>query len=280
MSAAQKLEWEPRTHPVAVDAGRTTIDSIRADHESLSIGRRYLRDIGFVLLAPVLWYFVLMFWLPLALVGLIRSVWRTRSERLGLPHLRRLEANRVERSDQKRFTFRMTDRILAGMLGVGTLVAGFYVTLGLYHLAAMAALATAVGGVMLGLDYSVRFARRFRPELRLLTMIEGMTMIERLPEPITVRAVRVDGGCAWGYQESDSWIISPGGGAMPAICRAAAEGLGPTLHEAYSNEHPVQFACNCPLMDRQVSFAWEPRTRKVGDGFRSPASREAISVAA
>lgn len=155
---------------------------------------------------------------------------------------------------QAMFKFRTLDRIYIAVLVVGTLAAGVHLTLGLYHLATIAALAVAVGLVILGLDYSLRFARRFHPELRVLTMLK------RPPEPVSVRAVSVEGECAWGYRESDSWVISTGGWAMPGICRAAAGALTTAVEEGYAQGKMTEFSCHCPLMDRRVTFAWEPRS--------------------
>lgn len=155
---------------------------------------------------------------------------------------------------REKLDFKTFDRVFIVFLGVGAVAAAMHVMLGLYHLATIATVAFAVGLVMLGLDYSIRFARRFRPELRLLTMIA------RPHEPISVRAVSVEGKCAWGYRESDSWVIGTSGWAMPGICRAAADALTPALHEGYSPGKPSEFSCHCPLTDRRVTFAWEPRT--------------------
>ena len=156
---------------------------------------------------------------------------------------------------QEKLSFRTFDRIFIAFLGIGVWVAVVHLTLGLYHLAAMAAIAVAVGMVMLGLDYSIRFARRFRPELRVLDMIP------RPSEPISVQAVSVEGKCAWGYRESDSWVISSGGWAMPGLCRAAADALTLALQDGSAPGKSPAFSCHCPLMERQVTFAWEPLSR-------------------
>jgi len=49
--------------------------------------------------------------------------------------------------------------------------------------------------------------------------------------------------------------------AMPGLCRAAADALTLALQDGSAPGKSPAFSCHCPLMERQVTFAWEPLSR-------------------
>lgn len=162
-----------------------------------------------------------------------------------------------------RFGLRTYDVAFSAVMVLGVFIAGVHTILGLYHLATIALLAALAGVAVLGLDYSSRFARGLRPELRELSFIGARS------EPGTVRVLHTEGACAQGYREADQWVISQGGGVLgptgqssrfPGLCRAAGLALASALGEDSSERERREFACSCPLVNRRVTFAWEPQT--------------------
>ena len=135
------------------------------------------------------------------------------------------------------------------VLVAGAAVTAFHLTLGLYHLAFIAAAMTAVGLGVMALEQVTSVARLARPEL---------TLLARVPIPATLATVRVThaaGACAWGYSAGQSWSIDARGTIAPQLCRAAVTAVTPLLQHRQSGGATRQVACTCPLANRQVAFA-------------------------
>lgn len=140
-----------------------------------------------------------------------------------------------------------------GVVIAGAAVADLYLWLGLYHLAAIAFLASMVGLLLVLADTAPAFARRFREELRLVERVTAPG------QPMALLVVASKGSCAWGYHDADRWSISAEGQVRPKVCQAAAMGIAAALQtRAGQSVAECPFACSCPLADREVTFRLGP----------------------
>ena len=148
-------------------------------------------------------------------------------------------------------TVRSGETIFGIVLAAGFAVAAIHVALGLYHLAAIAILATGAGVLTMATDHISAVARRLRTDLKALAHITPGK------GAVTLRAIRSDGRCAWGYREDDMWTIGKDGSVSPSLCRAAASAVAPLLRSLDPASSPISGVdCPCPLANRQVTFAF------------------------
>jgi len=142
------------------------------------------------------------------------------------------------------------DMVYMAVLATGVGVALWHLTLGMYHLAFIAAVMTAVGVGVVTIERVPAVARVAMP---------GLALRDRVTAPLTPVSVRVqsrEGGCAWDYRTGHTWAIDREGRVTPQLCQAAVVALGSVLKSQSSRAQGQATApCRCPLGQRQVVFA-------------------------
>ena len=136
----------------------------------------------------------------------------------------------------------------------GVLLTATHLWLGLYPMAAIVALATVLGMLLIGTEHVSPVALALRPELALSSHIAPAH------GPVTLKAVRSVGDCARGYGQAEEWTIASDGTVSPQICRAAAEAVAPLLGSIDTwGTSLAGIDCSCPMVNRCVTFSLQAK---------------------
>lgn len=142
------------------------------------------------------------------------------------------------------------DMVYLAVLVAGAGVALWHLTLGMYHLALIAAVMTAVGAAIVTMERVPAVARVALP---------GLALRDRATAPLAPVSIKVqstEGSCAWSYGIGETWAIDREGRVTPQLCQAALVALGSVLQSQSSMaQGGTRASCRCPLGQRRVTFA-------------------------
>ena len=142
------------------------------------------------------------------------------------------------------------DVVYIAILLAGAGVTLWHLTLGMYHLAFIAAVMTAVGAGIVTMERVPAVARVALPDLALRDRVTAPLA------PVSVRVQSREGGCAWDYRTGNTWAIDPQCRVTPQLCQAAVLALGSVLKsQSPMAQGQATAPCRCPLAQREVVFA-------------------------
>jgi hypothetical protein len=159
--------------------------------------------------------------------------------------------NREEEAQMETQRSNVLDMLLIAATILAVPMGAYHLSIGLYTQAAMAFMAGGAGVMLLsGWDPAAAWVERDTEPVEEIPLYS-------LSTPVLIRVAEAQGDCIRKYAVDDTWTSESSGKLSHPLCRAAAYSLASAMSDLLAGEAEAgqRISCQCPLMDRQITFA-------------------------
>lgn len=141
------------------------------------------------------------------------------------------------------------DAPFLSVLLAGWAIAVHHASMGMYHLAIIAAGMAALGAWVFGFERVPAVTRR---------SLSGLDGLKRACVPVAAASARVlaiEGECVWGYRTGDRWEFGIDASVTPRLCQTALTAITSRIRLPEGNwGGAARVVCRCPLAGRRAFF--------------------------